>query len=365
MMQLIRLSKAYGGAPAVDGVSLEIRDDEYLTLLGPSGCGKSTLLRLIAGLERPDAGSILVEGADIARRPTHLRRLGFVQQNYALFPHLDVHDNVAFGLRHRAIDPVTDPDILRRKVGAVLDLVGLAGLGDRAVGAISGGQKQRVSLARTLVTEPRFCLLDEPLGALDANLRERMTVELRRIREALGVTFIHVTGNETEALAMGDRMAVMDGGRLLQVAQPAEVFRAPATASVARYLNAYNLFEGTGEDGALRAGAERLALPPSDGVPSFCAVRYDAVTVEAADAPVQPGRAGLTARFVATEFLGPRVVHFFRRAGGPLVEVERRLRLAEAAPYVAGAPYRLTWALEDTLLFGPDGRCIAPMGRAA
>ena len=262
MMALRGLGKSFDGKPAIVDFSLDVFDNEYLTLLGPSGSGKSTLLRLIAGLERPDAGSITLNGENITGLATHLRGLGFVQQNYALFPHLSVRDNVDFGLRHRLIDPITDEGELTRRTEAMLALVGLEGLSDRMVGEISGGQKQRVSLARTLITEPRICLLDEPLGALDANLRERMTVELRRIRATLGVTFLHVTGNEAEALAMGDRMIVLDQGRALQVDEPDRVFRAPANVSVAKFVNNYNILTGEAVAGALTSPVGRNCLCP-------------------------------------------------------------------------------------------------------
>ena len=186
MMELIGLCKSFDGSPAILDLSLRVEDDEYLTLLGPSGSGKSTLLRVLAGLEKPEKGRIVLNGEDIVARPAHMRGLGIVQQNYALFPHMTVEQNVGFGLVHRAQSPVVDEKEVARRVAQTLELVGLQGLGGRMVGQISGGQKQRVSLARTLITEPKICLLDEPLGALDANLRERMTVELRKIREALG-----------------------------------------------------------------------------------------------------------------------------------------------------------------------------------
>lgn len=365
MLQLVRLSKAFDGVPAVDDVSLDVPDNEYLTLLGPSGSGKSTLLRLIAGLERPDDGAVLLEGTDLTHRPTHARGLGFVQQNYALFPHLDLFENVAFGLRNRLVDPVSDEREVRRRVEAMLELVGLSGLGNRAVGAISGGQKQRVSLARTLVTEPRFCLLDEPLGALDANLRERMTLELKRIRDALGVTFVHVTGNEQEALAMGHRMAVMDRGRLLQVAAPEDIHERPATAAVARYLNTYNIFAGRSEPGGFRSGPDLLALPLVPGAPGSYAVRYDAVSVEAGNTAERAGQSSLTATFVTSEFLGSRFMHFFRRGDGGMVEVERHLGAGDVERFTPGASHRLSWPLDEVLLFDGEGRRIEPMDRAA
>ncbi len=358
MMEIDHLSKSFDGVDAVADVSLTVREDEYLTLLGPSGSGKSTLLRLLAGLERPDAGTVTLEGRDITRTPTHARGLGFVQQKYALFPHMTVAQNVSYGLENRAIGPVTDAGEVRRRVGQMVELVGLQGLEDRMVGQLSGGQKQRVSLARTLVTEPKVCLLDEPLGALDANLRERMTVELRRIRETLGVTFLHVTGNEAEALAMGDRMIVLDEGRAIQIDPPATIFDRPATIRVAWALNAYNVLEGEAHPDGFHTGDAVLPLPPAvpDAAPAaHYALRYDAIEVLEGPADEAP----LRLPFVTSEFMGSKVVHFFRRGDG-LFEVERHLSRADPAVYRTGETRGLTWDAADVILFDDAGRRIAP-----
>ncbi|SFH74985.1 ABC transporter ATP-binding protein [Albimonas pacifica] len=367
MLELQGLSKRYGTEVALDDVSLVVRDDEYLTLLGPSGSGKSTLLRVIAGLETPDAGRVLLDGRDIGALPTHRRGLGIVQQNYALFPHMTVFDNVAFGLRFRETAPVADPSEVDRRTRATLDLVGLTGFETRMPGQLSGGQKQRVSLARTLVTEPRICLLDEPLGALDANLRERMTVELRRIREALGVTFLHVTGNEAEALAMGDRMIVLDRGRALAVAPPEEIFAAPADTRVARFLNAWNLIPGrAGADGFEVAGEAPLALPAPAPQAQTYGVPYDAAWISRDPAPA-PGEGVLPARYVASEFLGSKVVYLLRRADGKVFEVERHLSREDPETYAQDETLAVRWRLADVHLFDGAGRRIplAPAGAPA
>ena len=241
VLRLETVSKRYGARTVLDGVSLTIPADEYVSLLGPSGSGKTVLLRVIAGFEPPDGGRVFVDDIRIDDVPAHRRGIGFVFQNFALFPHLNVFDNIAYGLTYgtRKGTPV------QSSVRAIVALVGLEGLEERGVHQISGGQRQRVALARTLVTEPRLVLLDEPLGALDANLRARMQGELRAIREQLGVTFLHVTGNETEALAMGDRTIVLDAGRVAQIDTPDRIYNSPASPDVARFLNSYNLFEGT------------------------------------------------------------------------------------------------------------------------
>ena len=360
MMRLANLTKAFDGKRVIDDVSLEVGEDEYVTVLGPSGAGKSVLLRLIAGLEWPDGGTIALDGRDITRAPAHGRGLGFVQQRYALFPHLSVEENVAFGLRNRAVEPVRDEAQVRGRVERMLALVGLEGLGGRIVGQISGGQKQRVSLARTLVAEPRICLLDEPLGALDANLRERMTVELRRIRETLGVTFVHATGNETEALAMGDRLLVLADGRALQTAPPDDVYQTPTTADVARAVNAYNLFEGTVRDGAFLVHDTPLAMPFAAAQARRYAVRFGLVEIEQADAAARPDRGSVDATFVASEFIGSRVVYVFRGPGGAIIEAERHLSVSDPVDFRRGETRLLSWSLDDVLLFDGAGERIAP-----
>ena len=359
MMELKSLSKSFDGKPAIRDLSLAVEDDEYLTLLGPSGSGKTTLLRLMAGLERPGGGQVLLNGEDVTFRPTHMRGLGFVQQNYALFPHMTVEENVGFGLMNRATDPVTDSAEVTRRVGEMLELVGLEGLGDRMVGQISGGQKQRVSLARTLITQPKVCLLDEPLGALDANLREQMTLELRKIREALAVPFFHVTGNESEALAMGDRMIVLDAGRALQIDPPELLYDAPATLRVARFLNAYNLFSGATDAGVFTSVDLRVPVPHG-ARPESAAVRFDKPVILAGDAQPEEG-ASLKASFVASEFMGSKVVYFFRRPGGGIVEVERHLSSSDPEEFEVNQPVTLAWNASDSLFFDRGGDLIPPV----
>jgi len=366
MLELEGLSKSFRGRAAISNLSLTARDNEYLTLLGPSGSGKTTLLRLIAGLENPDSGRIQLNGQDITYARAHERGLGFVQQNYALFPHMTVFNNIAFGLRNRADDAVADGNEVRKRVATILELVGLEGLGDRSVGAISGGQKQRVSLARTLVTEPKICLLDEPLGALDANLRERMTVELRKIREALGVTFMHVTGNEAEALAMGDRMIVLDDGSAAQVADPNTIFHQPATVRVARFLNAYNILAGQVDQGAFLHGDTRLPLAPGMADARSYAIRQDAPEFLETNGAAPDGHATLDVTFIASEFMGSRVLYIFRRPDGGVFEVERHLSRSDPIDFIGGQTCRLSWRVHDALLYDEAGKLIEPaQGRAA
>ncbi len=355
MMELHGLAKTYDGRPAVADLSLTVKEDEYLTLLGPSGSGKSTLLRLIAGLDLPDRGRVLVNGQDITTLPTYLRGLGFVQQNYALFPHMTVADNIAFGLRNRLANPVTDESAVGSRIGQMMDLVGLSGLEDRMVAQISGGQKQRVSLARTLITEPRVCLLDEPLGALDANLRERMTVELRNIRQTLGVTFFHVTGNESEALAMGDRMIVLNEGRIIQVASPDGIFDTPADVRVAKFVNSYNILHGIVEAGIFKSGDLQLPVPAAVQAARHIAIRYDRPVIAGEGVEDAAGFHGISATYIASEFMGSYVVYFFRDSTGAVFEVERHLSRSDPETFQGGARKRLSWRLEDTLFFDSDG----------
>jgi ABC-type Fe3+/spermidine/putrescine transport system ATPase subunit len=315
---------------------------------------------VLAGLEKPEKGSILLDGEEIVTRPAHMRGLGIVQQNYALFPHMTVEQNIGFGLVHRAQNPVEDEKEVARRVAQTLELVGLQELGGRMVGQISGGQKQRVSLARTLITEPKVCLLDEPLGALDANLRERMTVELRKIREALGVTFFHVTGNENEAIAMGDRMIVLDEGRAIQIAPPDAVFDTPATVRVARFVNAYNILEGTAQGGTFKSGEVELPVSQFGANVSSAAIRYDAVTMHRESTAADAGSPSLTAHFVTSEFMGSKVVYFFRIKSGKMFEVERHLSSSDPETFSEGELVTLNWALRDTLFFDAAGDLIGP-----
>ncbi len=269
------LTKRFGTALALDGLDLEVRRGEFLALLGGSGSGKSTLLRLVAGFEAPDAGRILLEGRDLAGLPPHARPVGMMFQTYALFPHLSVFDNVAYGLRRERVAAAE----IRLRVGEALAMVGLEAMAGRKPHQLSGGQRQRVALVRSLVKRPRLLLLDEPLAALDAGLRERTGLELRALQRRTGAGFVMVTHDQAEALALADRIAVLEAGRLAQCGPPAELYDRPATRFVARFLGAANVLEGrVGADGAVEAGACRLAL------------RHDAAPGEALAVALRPER---------------------------------------------------------------------------
>jgi spermidine/putrescine transport system ATP-binding protein len=237
MIEIEAVTKRFGTFTAVDAVSLRVRAGEFLTLLGPSGCGKTTLLRMLSGFETPDAGAIRIGGADVTALPPYRRNVNQVFQSYALFPHLSVRENIAFGLRMQK----TPKEEARRRVAEIVELVALAGFEDRMPHQLSGGQRQRVALARALVPNPALLLLDEPLSALDAKLRKQMQVELKRLQRRLGMTFVFVTHDQDEALTMSDRIAVMRSGRIAQLGAPAEIYHRPGSAFVADFVGEANL----------------------------------------------------------------------------------------------------------------------------
>ena len=239
-VRLENVIKQFGGWTAVDNISLTIKGGEFFSLLGPSGCGKSTTLSMIGGFELPTAGAIYLGGEDVSSQPSYRRDVNTVFQSYALFPHLDIFENVAFGLRRKGL-PKAEIETRVRDILALVDLIGFA---KRKPGQLSGGQAQRVALARALVNKPKLLLLDEPLGALDLKLRKQMQIELKRIQNEIGITFLFVTHDQEEAMAMSDRLAVMSNGRIEQVGTPAQVYDHPATEFVASFLGASNLIPG-------------------------------------------------------------------------------------------------------------------------
>jgi spermidine/putrescine transport system ATP-binding protein len=239
-VELVKVSKRFGKTIAANQVSLQIRVGEFITLLGPSGCGKTTLLRMIAGFEFPDDGQVIFRGEDVSRVPPYRRDVTTVFQQYALFPHLDVFHNVAFGLQRRKMER----EAIKRRVGEALEMVSLEGLEARKPSELSGGQQQRVALARALVLEPKVLLLDEPLAALDLKLRKRMQEELKRLQRRLGISFIFVTHDQEEALTMSDRVVVMNAGVIEQMGLPQEIYEHPQTEFVAGFIGDSNIIEG-------------------------------------------------------------------------------------------------------------------------
>ncbi len=326
-VELRGVTKSYGGRRAADGVSFQVRRGEFFSLLGPSGCGKTTLLRLIAGFEDPDEGTILLGGADTAGVPPHRRDVNMVFQSYALFPHLDVAGNVAFGLKILGA-----PDVDSR-VSRALEKVGLTGCERRSPGTLSGGEQQRVALARAVVTGPRVLLLDEPLAALDLKLRQGLREELRRLQRELAMTFLYVTHDQEEALAMSDRVAVMNRGAIEQVGTPRDVYDRPATRFVAGFVGAGNFFEGTGDGRAVRT-ADGLEIPATATGPVTLMVRPEKVRLDG-------GGGGIRALVEEVIFRGAST-SIVLRAG------DRRL-LAEGAEtgLRAGQAVTVSWLPED------------------
>ena len=265
-VELLSVTKRFGSMAAVDGIDLEVHPGEFLSLLGPSGCGKTTTLRLIAGFERPDEGEVRIGGKDVSRVPPYRRDVNTVFQSYALFPHLNVLDNVAYGLKQRGLARSER----RGRATEMLELVRLAGLEGRKPRQLSGGQQQRVALARALVMHPRVLLLDEPLGALDLKVRKELQIELKRIQEEIGITFVYVTHDQEEALAMSDRVVVMNAGRIEQIGAPHEIYDTPATEWIARFIGDTNFIRMNGQEIAVRP--ERLrVVEGGTGLPGIVA----------------------------------------------------------------------------------------------
>ena len=319
-IRLVDLEKRFREVLAVDRVSLRIEPGEFFSLLGPSGCGKTTTLRMIGGFEAPTAGRIELRGRDVTRDPPDKRPVNMVFQNYALFPHLDVGGNVAFGL-HRHKVPKGD---IRRRVGEALELVHLTGYDRRKPNQLSGGQQQRVALARALVNRPNVLLLDEPLGALDLKLRKQLQVELKRVQNEVGITFVYVTHDQEEALTMSDRIAVMNHGRVEQLGTPEELYERPKTRFVADFIGTTNLLAGTVE--ATDAGAIRVRLNSGDvcvvgssgvgiGRPVELSVRPEAVALRPANG-ADHAAAPIRATVEQVAYLGGNVQYIVRTAGG-------------------------------------------------
>ncbi len=279
ILSIDSVGKSFGAIKAVDGVSLDIREKEFFALLGPSGCGKTTLLRMLAGFQTPDTGRILIEGRDITGLAPEKRPVNMMFQSYALFPHMNVRKNLSYGLEMERLGKAE----IARRVDETLDAIDLAALADRKPEQLSGGQKQRVALARALVKRPKVLLLDEPLAALDKKLRERMQLELKRLQNEVGITFIIVTHDQEEALVMADRMAILKDGRLLQCGSPEEIYESPADRFVANFIGVMNFIDGeVGPDGVFSAGGTRLAgVQGAPGVRASLATRPENIAVSA------------------------------------------------------------------------------------
>ena len=366
-IRLASLTKRFGEVVAVDDISLTIPSGEFFSLLGPSGCGKTTTLRMIGGFDLPTAGRIELRGRDVTREPPDRRPVNMVFQSYALFPHLDVAGNIAFGMKRRRVDGTE----IRRRTAEVLELVSLPGYEKRRTHELSGGQQQRIALARALVNEPNVLLLDEPLGALDLKLRKRLQLELKRIQMEIGITFVYVTHDQEEALTMSDRIAVMNRGRIEQVGTPEDLYDRPSTPFVADFIGTTNLLSGT--VAALREGESLIRLDSGDAciagadgcVPGKSiqfSVRPENIRLERGDeaaagfGSVEGGAGGgggersrLHGSVEQVAYLGSAVQYHIRTDGGLAVSV---LASKAGSRFTPGDSVVLAWSPTDALILG-------------
>ncbi|MGH3349532.1 MAG: ABC transporter ATP-binding protein [Nocardioides sp.] len=350
------LTKTYGQATAVDGLDLEIRAGEFISLLGPSGCGKTTTLRMIAGFETPDSGSITIGGKDVVRLAPYQRDVNTVFQAYALFPHKSVAENVAYGLQQRR----TPRAEVRERVVEALRMVRMLDFADRAPAQLSGGQQQRAALARALVNRPAVLLLDEPLGALDRQLREEMQLELKLLQSRLGITFVFVTHDQHEALAMSDRIAIMRSGRIEQLADADTVYNQPASAYVAAFVGQQNFLHGqVSADGttletpiAVVEGPAKPDAKPGD--PHQAAVRPELISIEPTNLRPTPaeGRNTIAGEVIQVSPLGEVIQYLVKVSDEHSLLIRRPAH--GAARLSPGDQVRCDWAAEDVRLFPPD-----------
>ncbi|MFF4190580.1 ABC transporter ATP-binding protein [Nonomuraea sp. NPDC001831] len=330
---------------AVKGVSLDIAEGEFFSLLGPSGCGKTTTMRMIAGFEEPTKGLVRLHGKDVTDVPPNKRDVNMVFQSYALFPHMSVWDNVAFGLKQRK----TPPEEIRRRVGEMLEIVDLTGREKRRPREMSGGQQQRVALARALVNRPRALLLDEPLGALDLKLRQAMQIELKRIQREVGITFVYVTHDQNEALTMSDRIAVMNDGLVEQLASPREIYERPATAFVAGFIGTSNLITGTVIGGVLAIGGGRVLVPDHEGDVTVT-VRPEKITI-CADEP-GPGLSAVPGTVTEMVYLGTSNSYAVKLADGADITVFEQNAHDATATAERGDSVWLSWEAQHSYVIG-------------
>lgn len=351
------VTKTFGEVYAVDNVTLDIFKGEFFALLGPSGCGKSTLLRILAGLERPTSGRVLIDGQDMTDVPPWRRPVNMMFQSYALFPHLSVRKNIAFGLEQERLPRAE----IAERVEEVVRLVRLEGLEDRKPDQLSGGQKQRVALARALVKRPKVLLLDEPLGALDKKLRDQTQLELVNIQDRLGLTFVIVTHDQEEAMTVGSRMAIMRDGQIAQIGTPSEIYEYPASRFVAEFVGEVNLIEArfssvNGSTMRVRAPALGIEIvtdrpvPALPGEPLWVAVRPEKMSI-AKSPPAETGHNCVTGEVFDIEYLGDVSVYHVRLDNGLFLRATEanKLRLIERP---------ITWEDRVWLFWGPDASVV-------
>jgi len=342
-IRLVDLSKRFDDVVAVDDISLDVDRGHFLALLGPSGCGKTTTLRMIGGFEEPTAGRIELGGVDVAPLPPYKRDVNTVFQSYALFPHLSIFENVAFGLRRRGVKGGD----LRERVGESLELVGLAGLEKRKPRQLSGGQQQRIALARALVNRPRVLLLDEPLGALDLKLRKEMQLELKRIQAEVGITFVHVTHDQEEAMTMADRIVIMNGGHIEQEGTPSELYEKPRTAFVAGFLGVSNLLEGE----VLGEGTVKLSDGTIVRVPPEALTRTGTVQIGVRPEKLRLGgdeANSLSGVVTESAYIGVSTQYILDTPAGPVTVYVQNDR--PGAQTATGERLTLSWSPESTFV---------------
>ena len=355
-IRIDRVSKHFGAVTAVDAVDISIRAGEFFSLLGASGCGKTTLLRMLAGFETPDSGEIYIDGVPVTGVPPHKRPTNMVFQSYAIFPHINVRRNIAYGLRTLNLSKAE----AEQRIEEALDLVQLGGYGDRKSDQLSGGQRQRIALARALIRRPKVLLLDEPLGALDKKLREEMQLELRALQQSLGITFIFVTHDQEEAMTLSDRIAVMSGGKALQIAAPKEIYNRPVNVEVADFIGQMNFVEASVTDiaGGVAhldtAGLGRVSISSSadfvqKGVEVFAAIRPEKLFLSE-DSP-QNGGNSVQGVIETAAYLGDRS-HFYvsvEGCGKPLAVAAQEIDSTAGQSLDRGSPVWLSWA-DDALI---------------
>ena len=356
-IRLENISKHFGPVVAVDNVDFDIAEGEFFSLLGASGCGKTTLLRMLAGFEAPTRGEIYIDGAEVSGVPPHQRPTNMVFQSYAIFPHLTVRQNIGYGLRRQKIEKAE----VNRRVDKALEMVKLPGFGERKSNELSGGQRQRIALARALIMQPKVLLLDEPLGALDKKLREEMQIELRQLQQSLGITFIFVTHDQEEALTLSDRMAVMSGGNVLQIASPEEIYQRPVNVEVADFIGQMNFFDASindiaeGKAKVEAAGLGQMTLPASaklinSGNKIVVAVRPEKLAVTA-DKPAD-AESAVSGQIANIAYLGDRR-HYYVSVPGrdlPIAVAAQELRMDTDPALVEGKDVWLSWKTDSLVL---------------
>jgi spermidine/putrescine transport system ATP-binding protein len=359
-VRLERVSKHFGDVAAVDDLSLDIAEGEFFSMLGPSGCGKTTTLRMIGGFEEPTLGTVYLGGRDVTDLPPYKRDVNTVFQSYALFPHLNVFDNVAFGLRRKKVGK-NEVDTRVKDAMALVDLIGFEG---RRPPQMSGGQQQRVALARALVNSPKVLLLDEPLGALDLKLRKQMQLELKRIQQEVGITFIYVTHDQEEAMTMSNRLAVMRHGKIEQLGPPEDVYENPATEFVAGFLGASNLLEGevketTADTSTVSLSAGGAVRLPSGRIPSDASgrikvgVRPEKISIRRGGVEAPPGHNAITGTVTMSTYIGVNHQYKVEAPGGTIMTVYVQNLGAEEDPR-QGEQVTLSWQLEHTFAVTPQ-----------